>query len=86
MHAPECRELVQCLTLQDPACRAAMEWLSSLAVVGWITPWQQWRLSWLTLQAAVGAELAQAAAPGPDVVAVLQREPQAGTTGAVGSA
>ena len=33
MHAPECRELLQCLTLQDPACRAAMEWLGSLAQV-----------------------------------------------------
>ena len=30
----------------------------------------------LRVQAAVGAELAKAAAPGPDVVAVLQREPQ----------
>ncbi|MCX5938763.1 MAG: hypothetical protein NTW02_11345, partial [Cyanobium sp. LacPavin_0920_WC12_MAG_62_9] len=23
VHAPECRELLQCLSLQDPACRVA---------------------------------------------------------------
>jgi len=77
VHAPECRELLQCLTLQVPACRAAMEWLSSLAVVA-----VDGSLSGLALelagqlQGAVGAELSQAAAPGLDVIAVLQREPQ----------
>jgi DNA primase len=38
VHAPECRELLQCLPLQDRACRAAMEWLSSLAVVAMDRP------------------------------------------------
>ena len=33
VHAPEFRELLQCLAFHDPACRAAMEWLSSLTLV-----------------------------------------------------
>ena len=77
VHAPECRELLQCLTLHDPACRAAMEWLHSLAVVA-----VDGSISGMALElagqlhGAAGAELNQAAAPGLDVVAVVQREPQ----------
>jgi DNA primase len=77
VHAPESRELLNCLTLQDPACRAAMEWLGSLAVVA-----VDGSISGLALelagqlQGAVGAELSQAAAPGLDVIALVQREPQ----------
>jgi DNA primase len=77
MHAPECRELLQCLALQDPACRVAMEWLSSLAVVavdGCIAGMALQLAG--QLQGAVGAAIARAADPGPEVIGVLQREPQ----------
>ena len=33
IHALQCRELLSCLALQDPACRRALEWLSSLVLV-----------------------------------------------------
>jgi DNA primase len=77
VHAAECRSLLQCLTFRDPACRAAMEWLGSLAVVavdGAIASMASQLAG--QLQGAVGAALAQAAEPGPDVIGVLQREPQ----------
>jgi DNA primase len=78
IHAPACRELLSCLALQDPACRVALEWLRNLALVA-----ADGAISTLALQlaghvtGAAGALIAQAAAPGPDVIAVLQREPQA---------
>ncbi|WP_010316418.1 DNA primase [Synechococcus sp. CB0205] len=78
VHAAECRTLLQCLSFQDHACRAAMEWLGSLAVVavdGAIAPMALQLAG--QLQGAVGAALAQAADPGADVMGVLQREPQA---------
>jgi DNA primase len=78
IHAPECRELLQCLTLQDPACRVAMEWLSSLAVVAVDGSIASMALQLVgELPGAVGAATAQAVDPGPDVVALLQRDPQA---------
>jgi DNA primase len=77
VHAPECRELLQCFTLQDPACRAALEWLGSLAVVAVDDSIAEMTLELAgQLYGAVGAELMQAATPRPDVIAVLQREPQ----------
>jgi DNA primase len=78
VHAAECRSLLQCLTLQDPACRAAMEWLGSLAVVALddSIAGVAFELAG-RLQGVVGAELSQAAAPAPEVIRVLQREPQA---------
>ena len=78
IHAPECRELLQCLTLQDPACRVAMEWLSSLAVVA-----VDGCIAGMALQladqlpGALAAVLTQAAVAAPELIAVLQREPQA---------
>jgi hypothetical protein len=78
MHAAECRELLQCLVIRDPACRMAMEWLNSLVVVavdGEIAPLALQLAG--QLQGAVGSALANAADPGPEVVGVLQREPQA---------
>jgi DNA primase len=77
IHAPQCRELLSCLSLQDPSCRVALEWLSNLALVsvdGAIAP----MVLPLTAQlpGAVGAVLAQAAAPAPEVRAVLERDPQ----------
>jgi DNA primase len=78
MHAPECCELLQCLTFQHPAYRVAMEWLKGLAVVavdGAIAPLALQLAG--QLQVVVGAALAQAADPGPDVIGVMQREPQA---------
>ena len=78
IHAPECRELLQCLALQDPACRLALEWLSSLALVaveGSITGMASQLVG--ELPGTVGTAIAQAVDPGPDVVALLQRDPQA---------
>jgi DNA primase len=78
MHAAECRELLQCLAYRDPACRVAIEWLKGLAVVavdGALAPMALQLAG--QLQGAVGAALAQAADPGPDVIGVLQRQPQA---------
>ena len=77
VHVPECRELLQCLALQDPASHLAMEWLSSLAMVtvdGAIASMALHLAS--QLPGAVGTAIAQAAEPGPDVIGVLQREPQ----------
>jgi hypothetical protein len=54
-----------------------MEWLSSLAVVavdGCIAGMALQLAG--QLQGAVGAAIAQAADPGPEVIGVLQREPQ----------
>jgi hypothetical protein len=78
VHAPECRELLQCLNLQDPACGAALDWLRNLAVltVDGAIDGMALQLA-AQLPGAVGAVLAQAAAPGPEVIAVLKREPQA---------
>jgi DNA primase len=78
IHAPESRQLLKCLALQDPSCRLALEWLSSLALVA-----VDGSIAAIALQlaaelpGAVGAAIAQAADPGPDVVALLQRDPQA---------
>ena len=78
VHAPECRELLQCLTLSDPACGAALDWLNNLAVLAVDGAIDGMALQLATqLPGAVGAVLAQAAAPGPEVIAVLKREPQA---------
>jgi hypothetical protein len=78
VHAPECRELLQCLSLADPACRVAFDWLNNLAVlaVDGAIAGMALQLS-AQLPGAVGVVLAQAAAPGPEVIAVLRREPQA---------
>jgi DNA primase len=77
VHAPDCRELLQCLTFQDPSCRSAMEWLGSLAVVAMERPMAAIVLELSSrVPGTVGAELAQAAAPSPDVITVLQQEPQ----------
>ena len=78
VHAAECRPLLQCLSLQDPASRVALEWLISLALVavdGEIAGMARQLAA--QLPGAVGSALTQAAAPGPDVIAVLEREPQA---------
>ncbi|MCP9832164.1 hypothetical protein KBZ14_14825, partial [Synechococcus sp. HJ21-Hayes] len=74
VHAPECRELLQCLAFQDHACRAAMEWLNSLALVAMEGSIAVMALELAGhLQGAVQVEVNQAAAPGPDVIAVLHR-------------
>jgi len=78
VHAPECRELLQCLSLQDPACRVALDWLNNLAVLAVDGAIDGMALQLAAqLPGAVGAVLAQAAAPGPEAIAVLKREPQA---------
>ncbi|CAK6689954.1 DNA primase [Synechococcus sp. CBW1107] len=78
IHAPECRDLLGCLALQDPACRLALEWLSSLALVAVDGSIASMALQLVgELPGAVGAAIAQAVDPGPDVVALLQRDPQA---------
>jgi DNA primase len=78
IHAPECRQLLQCLALRDPACRLAMEWLSSLALVAVDGSIASMALQLVgELPGAVGGAIAQAVDPGPDVVSLLQRDPQA---------
>ncbi len=78
VHAAECRELLQCLALRDPACRLAMEWLSSLSLVAVDGSVASMALQLVEeLPGAVGAAIAQAVDPGPDVVSLLQRDPQA---------
>ena len=78
VHAPECRELLQCLSLADPACGAALDWLNNLAALAVDGAIEGMALQLAgQLPGAVGALLAQASAPGPEVIAVLKREPQA---------
>jgi DNA primase len=77
VHAAECRSLLQCIAFQDPACRVAMEWLKLLALVAVDGSIAGLALQLAgQLQGAAGGELSQAAVPGVDVIAVLQREPQ----------
>ena len=63
---------------QDPVCRVALDWLSSLAVVAvdGAIAWMAHRMAG-ELPRAVGSVIAQAAELGPEVIAVLEREPQA---------
>jgi hypothetical protein len=78
IHAPECRDLLGCLSLQDPVCRGAMEWLSSLALVavdGSITSMALQLAD--QLPGALAAVISQAVTAAPEVIAVLRREPQA---------
>jgi DNA primase len=78
VHAPECRELLQCLSLLDPACRAALDWLNNLAALAVDGAIDGMALQLAAqLPGAVGAVLAQAAAPGAEAIAVLKRETQA---------
>jgi DNA primase len=78
IHAAECRTLLQCLVLQDPACRGALDWLCNLAALS-----ADGSIAAMALQlaadlpAAVGAEITRAAAPSPEVIRVLQRQSQA---------
>ncbi|MBV2351719.1 toprim domain-containing protein [Synechococcus sp. HK05] len=77
LYAAECRELLQCIAFKNPVCRTAMEWLSNLALVtvdGEITAMGLQLAD--QLPGAIGAAIAQAAATSPDVIAVLQRDPQ----------
>ncbi|WP_187007172.1 DNA primase [Synechococcus sp. WH 8101] len=78
IHAPDCRELLGCLALEDPAAAVAMEWLRQLAAVAAATDLAAMVLPLATqLPGSVAAWLRQAAAPGPEVIALLQRDPQA---------
>ena len=78
IHAPPCRDLLGALELEDPACRAALDWLiqlDGLAADG--------QLAAMALPiarqvaGATGAVLAEAAAPGVEVVSVISSNPQA---------
>jgi len=78
IHAPDCRELLGCLALEDPAAAVAMEWLRQLAAVAASADLAAMVLPLASqLPGSVAAWLRQAAAPGPEVIAVLQRDPQA---------
>lgn len=78
VHAPECRELLLALELQYPACRAALDWASQLAVVA-----AEAQLPAVAARVCANcpgeaaAVLAQAAMPGEEVVALLRRKPLA---------
>jgi DNA primase len=78
IHAPECRELLGCLSLQDPVCSVAMEWLSSLALVAVDGSIASMALQLVgELPGALAAVISQASTAAPEVIAVLRREPQA---------
>ena len=78
VHGPECRPLLAALVLQEPSCRVALEWLCNLTPLA-----ADGALAALALELAaqlpdaIGMRLVQAAAPGPEVVAVLQKDAQA---------
>ena len=78
VHGPECRPLLAALVLQEPSCRVALEWLCNLTPLA-----ADGALAALALELAaqlpdaIGVRLMQAAAPGAEVVAVLQRDAQA---------
>ena len=78
IHEPECRDLLGCLSLQDPACRVAMEWLCSLALVAVDGSIASMALQLVDqLPGALAAVISQAVTAAPEVIAVLRREPQA---------
>ncbi|MCT0225599.1 DNA primase [Synechococcus sp. CS-1328] len=78
IHAPDCRAPLLCLPLDDPACRAAMDWASNLAiaVAEDQLPAALLQLS-VKLPGQTGALLHQAAAPGEELLQLLRRDPQA---------
>jgi DNA primase len=78
IHAPQCLFMLTSLPLRDGACRAAFDWVQNTAMT---MPPDQLPAALLRLvpqiSGATGAVLAQAIAPGADVIQQLHSQPEA---------
>ena len=78
IHAPQCLFMLTSLPLRDGACRAAFDWVQNTAMT---VPPDQLPAALLRLVpqigGATGALLAQAIAPGADVIQQLHNQPEA---------
>ena len=78
IHAPQCLFMLTSLPLRDGACRAAFDWVQNTATT---VPPEQLPAALLRLVpqigGATGALLAQAIAPGADVIQLLHSQPEA---------
>jgi DNA primase len=78
IHAPQCLFMLTSLPLRDGACRAAFDWVQNTAMT---VPPDQLPEALLRLvpqiSGATGALLAQAIAPGADIIQVLHSQPEA---------
>jgi DNA primase len=78
IHAPQCLFMLTSLPLRDGACRAAFDWVQNTAMT---VPPDQLPAALLRLVpqigGATGALLAQAIAPGADVIQQLHSQPEA---------
>jgi len=78
IHAPQCLFMLTSLPLRDGACRAAFDWVQNTAMT---VPPDQLPEALLRLvpqiSGATGALLAQAIAPGADVIQLLHSQPEA---------
>jgi hypothetical protein len=78
IHAPQCLFMLTSLPLRDGACRAAFDWVQNTAMT---VPPDQLPAALLRLVpqigGATGALLAQAIAPGADVIQLLHSQPEA---------
>jgi hypothetical protein len=78
IHAPQCLFMLTSLPLRDGACRAAFDWVQNTAMT---VPLDQLPEALLRLvpqiSGTTGALLAQAIAPGADIIRVLHSQPEA---------
>jgi hypothetical protein len=78
IHAPQCLFMLTSLPLRDGACRAAFDWVENTAMT---VPPEQLPAALLRLvpqiSGATAAVLAQAIAPGADVIQLLHSQPEA---------
>ena len=78
IHAPQCLFMLTSLPLRDGACRAAFDWVENTAMT---VPAEQLPEALLRLvpqiSGATGALLAQAIAPGADIIRLLHSQPEA---------
>jgi DNA primase len=78
IHAPQCLFMLTSLPLRDGACRAAFDWVQNTAMT---VPPDQLPAALLRLVpqigGATGAVLAQAVAPGADIIQILHSQPEA---------
>ena len=78
IHAPQCLVMLTSLPLRDGACRAAFDWVQNTVVT---VPPEQLPAALLRLvpqiSGATGAVLAQAIAPGANIIRLLHSQPEA---------
>jgi DNA primase len=78
IHAPQCLFMLTSLPVRDGACRAAFDWVQNTAMT---VPPEQLPEALLRLvpqiSGATGALLAQAIAPGADIIRLLHSQPEA---------